>query len=322
MSAEQSSQSIKKDANPRAAEDISAEVLQATIRADALALDATTKANAQALEAIEKSSSQSIDAVTRSSIATYAAAKDVLEHTEWVVSIAGLIVGGVVSLAAFFGFRSLRGIADSVREEAVRQVQEERGEFTKTMRAVTKFTIRAQAALRQALAAEQWTELDSNKREAWNHAIIAIKEARAAITTLSEEFGDARTLSWTYSFEAYCLLAQGHFREAIAQQVIALQVSSVDDPLDRYNLACMHAKAGDATAARAALTIAIQRDSQYLTQAKQDLDFLPLRKLGQLVDLLGPADEETGPITGAAPQKGPPVPGTPDSSGQPVGQPS
>jgi hypothetical protein len=225
LSADQNPSAAKSGQSARPSQDVSTEILEATIRADAQVLDATTKANAQALAAIEKSNYQSIDAVTRSSIATYAAAKDVLEHTEWVVSIASLIIGGVVGLAVFFGFKNIRGIAESVRAEAIKQVKEERAESTRMMRAVTMFTIRAQAALRQALAAEQWSELDSNRQEAWNHAIVAIKEARSAITNLSENILDTRTESWTYSFEAYCLRALGRHDEAIAQQVIALQVS-------------------------------------------------------------------------------------------------
>jgi hypothetical protein len=104
-----------------------ANVLEESIRADAQVLDATTKANAQTLEAIEKSNAQSIDAVTKTSIATYAAAKDVLEHTEWVVSIASLIVAGVVSLAGFFGFRNISGIAASVRKEAIKRTRHSGG---------------------------------------------------------------------------------------------------------------------------------------------------------------------------------------------------
>jgi tetratricopeptide (TPR) repeat protein len=247
-------------------------------------------------------SSVSLDlqAVAQISAAAIKASQDSLDQIKWVFSIGSLLITGLVAVLGFLGFQNIRNVSKSVRDEARKRVDEELAAAKITISVATQLAVRSQAALRLAFLAERWAEDEGNKTACYRKAISAIRDVRSAAETLD----DPSTLSWTHSFEAYCLGATKQYQDAISEQLIAMQLAIMDEPLDHYNAACYYALLGNGEAAASQLRVAIENGGErFRTYAKNDLDFLRVRDETRVVDLLGPR-HALSPME--APEKAPP----------------
>jgi hypothetical protein len=94
-----------------------------------------------------------------------------------------------------------------------------------------------------------------------------------------------------HTFEAYCLRALKRYSEAVEEQLISMQLVTVDEPLDHYNLACYYALVGNASAAGAQLKLTIEGGGErFKTYAKNDADFTAVRDQREITEILGPPE--------------------------------
>lgn len=253
---------------------------------------ATTPADGAQLKAISEISSMTIKA-----------SQDVVEQTKWIFTVLSVLLTGLLAVLAFLGFQNIRNVADSVRDEARRRVDTEITELHRIISLWTQIAVRTQAALRLGSIADKLPPTDANRQSYLQRAIAAVRDVRLA----AESLDDRATVTWTYSFEAYCLRGLRQYANAIAVQIIAMQMSEIDDPMDHYNAACFYALAGNAESAVVQLGLAIQSGGErYKTYAKSDLDFALIRNVAEVIALVGPP--EPGSAVDAPEKGAPPLP--------------
>lgn len=224
-----------------------------------------------------------VAALSKVSESAIAAATASVEQIKWIFSVASLVVTVLIGVIGFLGYQNVRGISETIREEARSRIDRELKEFTGTVQTATQLALRTQAAMRQVYLAEKWSESSESQRQNFRNAIEAIKEARNCASTLA----DRATEGWTYIFEAYCLRGLKRYSEAIAQQLAGMNLLERSDPLDYYNLGCFYALVNNESAAKVNLARAIELGGElYRRHATRDADLAPMRDAGKLKGLI------------------------------------